>query len=64
MPVAPMIALFSGVAIAVFNPLGTVGDAWIGTGGGDLINGSVALVLMVIGAIWAAIVVRRSKGAK
>jgi hypothetical protein len=64
MPVAPLIVLFAGVAVAVLNPLGAAGDAWIGAGGGDLVNGAVGLGLILAGGLWAVIAARKAKGTK
>jgi hypothetical protein len=64
MQVAPLIVLFAGVAVAVLNPLGVAGDAWIGAGGGDLVNGAAGLGLILVGGLWAVIAARRAKGAK
>jgi hypothetical protein len=64
MPVLPLIILFAGVAVAVLNPLGAVGNAWLGAGGGDLVNGVAGLGLIVLGGVWAVIALRRAKGTK
>jgi hypothetical protein len=64
MPVLPLIVLSAGVAVAVLNPLGAAGDAWIGAGGGDLINGAAGLGLIIAGGLWALIAARKSKRAK
>jgi hypothetical protein len=64
MPVVPLIFLLAGVVVAILNPLGAVGDAWVGAGGGDLINGAVGLGLLVLGGLWALIAARTAKGPK
>lgn len=43
-----LILLFSGAAVAVLNPLQAQGDALWGPGFGDLLNGGVAMALMLL----------------
>ncbi len=62
MHVAPLIIGFAGLAVAVLQPLSAVGDAWVGPGGGDLINGVAGLGLITASGLWAVIAVRRAKG--
>ena len=48
-----LILLFGGGAVALLSPLKAQGDALWGPGFGDLLNGGVAMVLMLAAGILA-----------
>ncbi len=57
-----LLLLFGGAAVAVLNPLGAQGDALWGPGFGDLLNGGVAMALML--ALVMKAQMRRAAGGK
>ena len=62
-----LLLLFGGAAVAVLNPLGAQGDALWGPGFGDLLNGGVAMALMLAALVLALVMkaqMRRAAGGK
>lgn len=49
------------LGIVFLQPFQGLGDRMIGPGGGDVLNGAVALMLMIAVGITAMIVIRRRK---
>ncbi|HRK42839.1 MAG TPA: hypothetical protein PLH11_07355 [Gemmobacter sp.] len=62
-----LILLFGGAAVAVLSPLKAQGDALWGPGFGDLLNGGVAMALMLAALVLALVMkaqMRRAAGGK
>ncbi len=64
MKIAALILLFAGIAIAVLNPLMAFGNRAFGDGGGDLLNGAVAMSLILLGGLLAVLTARKARLAK
>lgn len=56
-----LILLFGGAAVAVLSPLKAQGDALWGPGFGDLLNGGVAMALMLVAGILAFVMKGRMR---
>lgn len=56
-----LILLFGGAAVAVLGPLKAQGDALWGPGFGDLLNGGVAMALMLVAGILAFVMKARMR---
>ncbi len=53
--------VFLGLAVALFNPLKGWGEAAYGPGFGDLINGGVALGMLIAAGVIAVVAGRRRR---
>jgi uncharacterized membrane protein len=61
MKAAILSLIFAGLVIALFGPFKAFGDQSFGPGFGDLLNGSVSLVLLLTAGVVAVVVGRRRR---
>jgi hypothetical protein len=62
MKVAALLLVVAVCGIAILQPFTTLGEYMFGEGGGDLVNGAAALLLLVVGVLVLAIVAAFKRG--